>query len=77
MLKGVWSRLRRRPEPVPEILWRDACAALPWLHDLDADDEPRVRQCPTQLGLERHLTTVYQQVEAHQPDVVPQPRQLT
>jgi circadian clock protein KaiC len=25
---------------------------------------------PTQLGLERHLTTVYQQVEAHHPDVV-------
>jgi circadian clock protein KaiC len=25
---------------------------------------------PTQLGLERHLTTVYQQVEAHGPDVV-------
>lgn len=25
---------------------------------------------PTQLGLERHLTTVYQQVEAHAPDVV-------
>ena len=25
---------------------------------------------PTQLGLERHLTTVYQQVEAHEPDVV-------
>jgi circadian clock protein KaiC len=25
---------------------------------------------PTQLGLERHLTAVYQQVEAHQPDVV-------
>ncbi|HEV2759257.1 MAG TPA: circadian clock protein KaiC [Acidimicrobiales bacterium] len=25
---------------------------------------------PTQIGLERHLTTVYQQVESHQPDVV-------
>jgi circadian clock protein KaiC len=25
---------------------------------------------PTELGLERHLTTVYQQVEAHRPDVV-------
>jgi circadian clock protein KaiC len=25
---------------------------------------------PTQFGLERHLTTVYQQVEAHAPDVV-------
>lgn len=25
---------------------------------------------PTQLGLERHLTTVYRQVETHQPDVV-------
>ena len=25
---------------------------------------------PTELGLERHLTTVYQQVEAHAPDVV-------
>ena len=25
---------------------------------------------PTQLGLERHLTTIYQQVEAHDPDVV-------
>jgi circadian clock protein KaiC len=25
---------------------------------------------PTQLGLERHLTAVYQQVEAHNPDVV-------
>jgi circadian clock protein KaiC len=25
---------------------------------------------PTQLGLERHLTTVYQQVETHAPDVV-------
>jgi len=25
---------------------------------------------PTELGLERHLTTVYQQVEAHNPDVV-------
>ena len=25
---------------------------------------------PTELGLERHLTTVYQQVEAHTPDVV-------
>ena len=25
---------------------------------------------PTELGLERHLTTVYQQVEAHSPDVV-------
>jgi circadian clock protein KaiC len=25
---------------------------------------------PTQLGLERHLTTVYQEVEAHNPDVV-------
>lgn len=25
---------------------------------------------PTQLGLERHLTAVYQQVEAHQPDAV-------
>ncbi|MGI8809644.1 MAG: circadian clock protein KaiC [Acidimicrobiales bacterium] len=25
---------------------------------------------PTQLGLERHLTTVYQQVEAHRPDVL-------
>ena len=25
---------------------------------------------PTQLGLERHLTTVYQQVESHRPDVV-------
>jgi circadian clock protein KaiC len=25
---------------------------------------------PTQLGLERHLTTIYQQAEAHSPDVV-------
>jgi circadian clock protein KaiC len=25
---------------------------------------------PTQIGLERHLTTVYQEVEAHRPDVV-------
>lgn len=25
---------------------------------------------PTELGLERHLTTVYQQVEAHAPDVI-------
>ena len=25
---------------------------------------------PTELGLERHLTTIYQQVERHQPDVV-------
>lgn len=25
---------------------------------------------PTQLGLERHLTTIYEQVEAHAPDVV-------
>lgn len=25
---------------------------------------------PTELGLERHLTTVYQEVEAHRPDVV-------
>jgi circadian clock protein KaiC len=25
---------------------------------------------PTELGLERHLTTVYQQVEVHAPDVV-------
>ena len=36
-------------------------------------DEGRLRihaSRPTQLGLERHLTTVYQKVEAHQPDVV-------
>jgi circadian clock protein KaiC len=36
-------------------------------------DEGRLRvhsSRPTQLGLERHLTTVYQHVEAHQPDVV-------
>ena len=25
---------------------------------------------PTQLGLERHLTTIYQQVEAHKPEVI-------
>lgn len=36
-------------------------------------DEGRLRihaSRPTELGLERHLTTVYQQVEAHAPDVV-------
>jgi len=36
-------------------------------------DEGRLRihaSRPTELGLERHLTAVYQQVEAHQPDVV-------
>ena len=36
-------------------------------------DEGRLRihaSRPTELGLERHLTTVYQQVETHAPDVV-------
>ena len=36
-------------------------------------DEGRLRitaSRPTQLGLERHLTTIYEQVEAHHPDVV-------
>jgi Mlc titration factor MtfA (ptsG expression regulator) len=37
VLKGVWSRLRRQPEPVPEPLWRDASAGLPWLRGLDPD----------------------------------------
>jgi Mlc titration factor MtfA (ptsG expression regulator) len=38
-LKGLLARLRRRPDPVPEALWRDASAGLPWLRHLDAETD--------------------------------------
>lgn len=30
------ARLRRRPDPIPEALWRAASDGLPWLRNLDA-----------------------------------------
>ncbi len=44
MLSALLRRLRRNlprniPDPIEPVLWRDACAALPWLHHLDAGDD--------------------------------------
>ena len=36
MLEALLRRLRRDPDPIDPALWREACAALPWLRGLDA-----------------------------------------
>ena len=38
-----WRRRLRRPAAVPERLWRDTLAALPFLNTLEADEQARLR----------------------------------
>jgi Mlc titration factor MtfA (ptsG expression regulator) len=42
VLTALLRRLRRAPEPIDPVLWRQACADLPWLAGLDADADARL-----------------------------------
>jgi Mlc titration factor MtfA (ptsG expression regulator) len=42
VLTALLRRLRRAPEPIDPVLWRQACAGLPWLAGLDADADARL-----------------------------------
>jgi len=56
LLKGLLARLRRRPEPIADPLWRDAIAGLPWLRGLDHDAERTLAELSA-LFLQRKAIT--------------------
>jgi Mlc titration factor MtfA (ptsG expression regulator) len=42
VLTALLRRLRRAPEPIDPALWREACAGLPWLRELDPAADARL-----------------------------------
>lgn len=51
-----WRRRLRRPAPVPEALWRDTLAALPFLHPLSAEETARLRLLCQHFLAEKEFT---------------------
>ncbi len=48
--------LRGKPAPIPDELWRHACAATPWAQALHADDEARLRALAERFLHEKTIT---------------------
>jgi len=51
-----WWRDRRQPPTIPEELWRQTLAGLPFLQALDADAERRLRQLSEAFLAEKEFT---------------------
>ena len=53
---GWIRRLRRGPEPIDPALWRDACASLPWLRDLDPTADAALASLAARFLHEKTIT---------------------
>ena len=51
-------RLRRDPVPVDPVLWRDACAGLPWLRGLDASTDATLAALAARFLRHKTITTL-------------------
>lgn len=51
-------RLRRPPPPIADALWREAVAALPWAHALDAARGARLRTLATRFLHEKTISPI-------------------
>ena len=56
--KRVFARLRRRPDPIPGTLWREAAAGLPWLRGLDRDAERALAELASLFLSRKTITPV-------------------
>ena len=58
MFPALLRRLRRDPVPVDPILWRDACAGLPWLRGLDASADATLAALAARFLRHKTITTL-------------------
>ena len=58
MFPDLLRRLRRDPVPVDPILWRDACAGLPWLRGLDASANATLAALAARFLRHKTITTL-------------------
>ena len=58
MFPALLRRLRRDPVPVDPILWRDACAGLPWLRGLDASTDATLAALAARFLRHKTITTL-------------------
>jgi Mlc titration factor MtfA (ptsG expression regulator) len=57
-LRGLLRRLRPPPEPIDPALWRDTCAAVPWVRALDAPRRDRLASLTARFFHEKTITPV-------------------
>lgn len=57
---GLFKRLlgHRKPKPIPQDLWEETCAALPFIARLDAPARDRLRTLTTDFLAEKEFTAV-------------------
>ena len=58
MFPDLLRRLRRDPVPVDPVLWRDACAGLPWLRGLDASANATLAALAARFLRHKTITTL-------------------
>ena len=58
MFPDLLRRLRRDPVPVDPILWRGACAGLPWLRGLDASANATLAALAARFLRHKTITTL-------------------
>lgn len=57
-MRDLLRRLRPKPEPIDPGLWRDTCAAVPWLAALDAPRRERLAALVARFAYEKTITPV-------------------